>query len=102
MLFRSTSTGGLVDTIQDGVDGFRTDVFFADGNRVYGPNLQAQRLKNNINAYFETMERAIRCFYTSPKTMHQMQQAAMKNDFSWSIPHGSVYKYDKLFHTGGL
>lgn len=98
----ATSTGGLVDTIQDGVDGFRTEVFFADGNRVYGPNLQAQHLKNNINAYFETLEKAIRCFYTAPKTMHQMQSAAMKNDFSWSIPEGSVYKYDKLFHSGSL
>lgn len=98
----ATSTGGLVDTIQDGVDGFRTEVFFADGNRVYGPNLPAQHLKNNINAYFETLERAIRCFYTAPKTMHKMQRAAMEKDFSWSIPNGSVYKYDKLFHTGGL
>ena len=97
----ATSTGGLVDTIQDGIDGFRTEVFFADGNRVYGPNLQAQHLKNNINAYFETMEKAIRCFYTSPKILHQMQRTAMENDFSWSIPNGSVYKYDKLFHTGG-
>ena len=97
----ATSTGGLVDTIQDGIDGFRTEVFFADGNRVYGPNLQAQHLKNNINAYFETMEKAIRCFYTSPKILHQMQRTAMENDFSWSIPNGSVYKYGKLFHTGG-
>lgn len=97
----ATSTGGLVDTIQDGIDGFRTEVFFADGNRVYGPNLQAQHLKNNINAYFETMEKAMRCFYTSPKILHQMQRTAMENDFSWSIPNGSVYKYDKLFHTGG-
>ncbi len=97
----ATSTGGLVDTIQDGIDGFRTEVFFADGNRVYGPNLQAQHLKNNINAYFETMEKAIRCFYTSPKILHQMQRTAMENDFSWSITNGSVYKYDKLFHTGG-
>lgn len=98
----ATSTGGLVDTIEDGVNGFRTEVFFADGNRVYGPNLQAQHLKNNINAYFETLEKAIRNFYTAPKTLRQMQRAAMEKDFSWSIPDGSVYKYDKLFHTGGL
>ncbi len=98
----ATSTGGLVDTIQDGVDGFRTEVFFADGNRVYGPNLQAQHLKNNINAYLETMEKAIRCFYADHKGLQQMQRAAMENDFSWSIPNGSVYKYDRLFHTGSL
>lgn len=98
----ATSTGGLVDTIQNNVDGFRTEVFFADGNRVYGPNLQAQRLKNNINAYFETLEKAIRCFYTAPKTLHQMQRTAMSNDFGWTIPDGSVFKYDRLFHTGRI
>lgn len=39
------STGGLVDTIEDGVDGFRTEVFFTEKRRVYGSNLTAQRLK---------------------------------------------------------
>ncbi len=98
----ATSTGGLVDTICEGVDGFRTEVFFAGGNRVYGPNLSAQHCKNNINAYFETLEKAIRCFYTSPTTLLQMQKEAMKKDFSWSIADGSVYKYEKLFKTGSL
>ncbi len=98
----ATSTGGLVDTIQNNINGFRTEVFFADGNRVYGPNLQAQHLKNNFNAYAETLERAIRCFYTTPKTLHQMQSTAMSNDFGWTIPDGSVFKYDRLFHTGRI
>lgn len=40
------STGGLVDTIENGVDGFRTEVFFSSHKRrVYGNNLTAQRLK---------------------------------------------------------
>lgn len=98
----ATSTGGLVDTINDCVDGFRTDVFFAEGSRVYGPNLKAQQLKSNINAYAETMEKALRCFYSTPTTLQIMQRNAMENDFSWSIPNGSVYKYYKLFKTGSL
>ncbi len=99
----ATSTGGLVDTIDDGVDGFRTEAFFANGTRVYGSNLKAQHLKNNINAYTETVERALRYFYTAPKLMHEMQQNAMRNDFSWSEKtKGSVYKYYKLFTTGSL
>ena len=45
------STGGLVDTIIDGVDGFRTKVFFSqDNHRIYGNNMTAKRLKNNVNA----------------------------------------------------
>lgn len=98
----ATSTGGLVDTINDCVDGFRTEVFFSNGTRIYGPNLKAQHLKNNLNAYFETLEKAIRCFYITPKTFRLMQRNAMQNDFSWSIPNGSVYKYYRLFKTGSL
>ena len=98
----AASTGGLVDTINDGVDGFRTDVFFADGQKIYGSNLKAQSLKNNINAYTDTLERALRFYYTTPQAMHIMQKNAMEDDFSWSIPNGSVYKYYKLFKTGSL
>ena len=45
------STGGLVDTIDDGIDGFRTEAFFSNKRRVFGTNLAAQRLKNNENAF---------------------------------------------------
>lgn len=96
------STGGLVDTIDDGVDGFRTDVFFADNTRVYGTNIKAQKFKNNINAYADTLAKALRCFYATPKTLQQMTVNAMKKDFSWQVPDGSVYKYLKLFQTGSL
>lgn len=42
------STGGLVDTIDDGVDGFRTEVFFTEKRRVYGSNLTAQKAKTTL------------------------------------------------------
>ena len=98
----ATSTGGLVDTINDGEDGFRTEVFFADGVKVYGSNLKAQKFKNNENAYADTLLKALRCFYFTPNVMHIMTENAMKKDFGWSVPNGSVYKYYKLFKTGSL
>ena len=96
------STGGLVDTIEDGVDGFRTEVFFTEKRRVYGSNLTAQRLKNNINAYAETLQKAFEAFYRHPDKIRQMTQNAMRKDFSWNVPGGSVYKYFNLLKTGHL
>ncbi len=98
----ATSTGGLVDTIEDGVDGFRTEAFFAGGEKIYGSNLMAQRLKNNLNAYEAALEKALRCYYVAPDVLHKMQCQAMADDFSWSSPQGSVYKYFKLFTTGTI
>lgn len=98
----ATSTGGLVDTIEDGVDGFRTEAFFAGGEKIYGSNLMAQRLKNNLNAYEAALEKALRCYYVAPDVLHKMQRHAMADDFSWSSPQGSVYKYYKLFMTGSI
>ena len=98
----ATSTGGLVDTIQDGIDGFRTEAFFAGGERVYGSNLMAQSLKNNLNAYEAALGRALRCFYAAPDELHKMQCRAMEDDFSWSCENGSVYKYYNLFKTGAI
>jgi glycogen synthase len=98
----ATSTGGLVDTVADNVDGFRTEAFFAGGERVYGTNLMAQHLKNNLNAYEDALERALRCFYSAPKNLREMQCRAMKDDFSWSSQDGSVYKYYRLFTTGSI
>ncbi|MBO6281220.1 MAG: glycogen/starch synthase [Alphaproteobacteria bacterium] len=98
----ATSTGGLVDTIHDGVDGFRTEAFFAGGERVYGSNLMAQKLKNNLNAYEDVLAKALRYYYAAPEALMKMQQNAMADDFSWSSPNGSVYKYHKLFLTGAL
>lgn len=96
------STGGLVDTIEDGVDGFRTDVFFSNNRRVYGPNLIAQRLKTNENAYTETLDKALNTFYQTPNLITAMQKNAMHKDFSWDVENGSVYKYHNLLSTGHL
>jgi len=98
----ATSTGGLVDTIENGVDGFRTDVFFANGIKVYGSNTKAQKLKNNVNAYADTLYKALSCFYHTPDVIKAMKVNAMKKDFSWNVQDGSVYKYYKLFKTGSL
>ena len=96
------STGGLVDTIEDGVDGFRTEVFFTDKRRVYGNNLTAQRLKNNVNAYAETLEKAMTTFYKNPETIQQMKINALCKDFGWDVKNGSLAKYYSLFHYGHL
>lgn len=96
------STGGLVDTIEDGVDGFRTEVFFTENRRVYGNNLTAKRLKNNVNAYAETLEKALRTFYENPQKISEMKKSAMHKDFSWDVEGGSVYKYYNLLRTGHL
>ena len=96
----ATSTGGLVDTIENGVDGFRTDVFFADGAKVYGSNTKAHKFKNNVNAYADTLSKALNHFYQKPDVIAAMKKSAMKKDFSWNVSEGSVYKYYKLFKMG--
>lgn len=96
------STGGLVDTIEDGIDGFRTEVFFTEKRRVYGTNITAQRLKNNINAYAETVEKALNIFYSNPTQIEQMKINALRKDFSWDVQNGSLAKYYNLFHLGHL
>ena len=98
----ATSTGGLVDTIEDGVDGFRTDVFFANNRCVYGTNLDAKRLKNNERAYSETLEKALNVFYNDSKKIEEMKAHAIKKDFSWNVEDGSVYKYHNLLRLGHL
>ncbi len=96
------STGGLVDTIDDCENGFRTEVFFLNGTRVYGSDAKAQKLKNNVDAYADILYKALKCFYTTPNVLHIMTANAMKKDFSWTVPNGSVYQYYKLFKTGNL
>lgn len=99
----ATSTGGLVDTIEDGVDGFRTEVFFGKKQHVYGNNITAKRLKTNENAYTETLMNALLVFYQEPAKLRQMTINALKKDFSWDVPdEGSVFKYYKLLKTGHL
>ncbi len=96
------STGGLVDTIEDGADGFRTEVFFTQKRRVYGNNLTAKRLKNNENAYTETLEKALNIFYSQPEKIEEMKKNAMRKDFSWNVANGSLNKYYQLLKTGHI
>ena len=96
------STGGLVDTIDDKVDGFRTEVFFSDSRHVYGNNITARRLKTNENAYTETLENALLTFYDMPNYIASMQRNAMIKDFSWDVANGSLERYYSLLHTGHL
>lgn len=96
------STGGLVDTIEDKIDGFRTEVFFNDNHLVYGDNTTAQRLKNNENAYIETLDKALRSFYDTPDFMTVMQRKAMQKNFDWDMADGPLEKYYTLLHTGHL
>lgn len=94
------STGGLVDTIEDNVDGFRTSVFFSEDRHVYGNNINARRLKNNVNAYNETLENSLLTFYELPNMITEMQRHAMEKDFSWDVNNGSLEKYHSLLQTG--
>ena len=98
------STGGLVDTIEDKVDGFRTDVFFTSkGRRVYGNNITAKRLKTNEKAYTETLEKALANYYLKPTLINEMKRNAMRKDFGWSVKDtGSVFKYHRLLQLGHL
>ena len=96
------STGGLVDTIEDKIDGFRTEVFFSDNRHVYGTNITARRLQNNENAYAETLENALSTFYDAPNLIAAMQKNAMQKDFSWDTDGGPLEKYYSLLHTGTI
>lgn len=96
------STGGLVDTVDDGVNGFRTVVFFTEGRRVYGNNLTAKRLKNNVNAYAETLQKVLDTFYNNPQTITEMKKNAMIKNFGWDVEDGSLYKYYNLLRFGHL
>jgi starch synthase len=96
------STGGLVDTIDDRLDGFRTEVFFNENRHVYGNNLTARRLKTNEAAYTEILEKALLTFFEEPQTIAMMQKKAMAKDFGWSVEGGSLEKYHTLLHNGHL
>ena len=69
-------TGGLADTIADGVNGFT----FFDFTE---PNL------------FENVRRAIHLFRNDPNRWRQMMIAAMGQDFSWDK---SAEKYLSIYH----
>ena len=96
------STGGLVDTIEDGTDGFRTLVFFGNTRQVYGSEKDGKRFKNNVNAYADVLLKALDVFANHPQKLTEMEVAAMRKDFSWDVKDGSVYQYYKLLTSGHL
>ena len=96
------STGGLVDTIEDGADGFRTLVFFGNTTQIYGSEKDGKRLKDNTNAYAEVLLKALDVFENNPKKLQQMAEAAMRKDFSWDVPNSGIHLYHKLMTTGHL
>lgn len=94
----ATSTGGLVNTINDNVDGFRTKAFFDEtGSKqlLYGGGFA-----NNNDAYCEALERALNVYYNDHAKFEQMQKTAMQNDFSWDKRDGALDKYINLIKTG--
>lgn len=60
---------------------------FTEGRRVYGNNLTAKRLKNNVNAYAETLQKVLDTFYNNPQTITEMKNAMIKN-FGWDVEDG--------------
>ena len=94
----ATSTGGLVNTIRQDVDGFRTKAFFDEvGNKqlLYGGGFS-----NNYDAYCEALERSLDAYYNNKDKFKQMQKTAMENDFSWDKQGGALDKYINLLKTG--
>lgn len=94
----ATSTGGLVNTINDNVDGFRTKAFYDEtGSKqlLYGGGFA-----NNNDAYCEALERALNVYYNDHSKFEQMQKTAMQNDFSWDKDGGALDKYINLIRTG--
>ena len=96
----ATSTGGLVTTIKDNIDGFRTKAFFdetGDKQLLYGSGYG-----NNYDAYCETLERALDTYYNHRDKFEEMQKTALNNDFSWDKEGGAIDKYINLIRTGRI
>lgn len=75
-------TGGLADTIQDGVNGFTFFDF-------------------NAASFLDTVKRSVDIYRNHPDTWHKMMITAMKQDFSWqksSEKYLSLYR--KLLDEG--
>lgn len=100
----ATATGGLPDTIDDGIDGFVTDKFFgyASNELIYDvkKSESGSKATNNIEAYTETLGRALDSYYGSPEKIKEMSIKAMAKDFSWDREGGSMAEYEELLKTG--
>jgi glycogen synthase len=100
----ATSTGGLVNTIKDGVDGFRTKVFFdmegwKTGDKIFGVHMHYP-FKTNGEAYCDAIERGLNTFFNAPEKFEEMQRTAISNDFSWDKEGGALDQYINLLKTG--
>ena len=69
-------TGGLMDTVFDGKNGF-----------TFGPP--------TIEAFNETLDRALETWYTNPDHWQKMVEKGMQTDFSWDHP---AEAYLKVYH----
>ena len=56
-------------------------------------------MKNNVNAYAETLEKVLDAFYQTPDKITAMKKKAMEKDFSWK-EGGMLREYYNLFHYG--
>ncbi|THU47948.1 hypothetical protein C4D60_Mb09t21060 [Musa balbisiana] len=71
-----STTGGLVDTVKEGITGFHMGRFSANCNVVD---------KEDIEKVVKTVKRAIKDYYGTP-AFAQMIQNCMKQDLSWKGP----------------
>lgn len=104
----TTSTGGLVDTVRNGRDGFRTTSFFDQIGDGQGANTKDRiyyeqgtpEFRSNSDAYYDAMQRALKTFYEDQPKFKEIQKNAMENDFSWDREGGALDKYISLMRTG--
>ncbi len=110
----ATSTGGLVDTIIDGKDGFLTDVFYDSPINSETKDMPTTKTydngkftpdeipENNIDAFTIKLREALDIYYKEPEKIKQMAINAMAKDFSWDVPNGPLEDYIKLLRTGSI
>lgn len=100
----ASSTGGLVNTIRNGVDGFRTTQFFdqegdTNSNQIYYEE-GTRRYASNSEAFYAAFKTALDKYNNDREGFREMQKAAMANDFSWDKEGGSLDMYISLMTTG--
>lgn len=98
----ATSTGGLVNTIIDGVDGFRTKAFFDQQGWQTKERIYGEGFSTNGEAFCETLNRALDTFKNNRPKFTEMQKTAISNDFSWNKRHGALDRYINLIRTGNM
>lgn len=94
------ATGGLVDTIENGENGFVSDAFYGykDNKLVYGEKTPG--VENNVEAFAAALKSALDTYCNDPEKIKKMSINAMTKDFSWASENGPLEKYDELFRTG--